>query len=85
MERAEGCNPSKDFSEAEEAKTGYFIFTIMEISIERARKFADENCSECNGEGWTYDVVAPDDRREVYCICAQTNMAEYEAEMREEE
>jgi hypothetical protein len=58
----------------------------MDISKTKANKFADPDCQDgCDGTGWILVEYAPDDLREEYCICAKTNMAEYEAEMREEE
>ncbi len=54
--------------------------TTNEIDYRVARRFGKSDCSECGGEGWTYDDVAVDDRREVYCACAKENMAEHEAE-----
>ena len=65
----------------------------MEISYERAKRFADSKCPECKGEGWFHiqAPVYPDegsptaDIDEDYCMCVKSNMAEWEAEMREEE
>ncbi len=56
----------------------------MEISLRKAERFADKDCPECGGTGWVLVGIQPDDRMESYCICASQNMAEYEAEMREE-
>lgn len=52
--------------------------------MHNAKKYADENCKECHGEG-EVTIGEFDDVENVPCVCASTNRSEYEAEMRSDE
>lgn len=51
------------------------------MNYDKLKRFADEECKSCNGEG----VVMLADGEEIACVCAMTNIGEYEGEMYEGE
>ena len=41
----------------------------MTFDFDRAKDLANPHCKMCYGDGWVWDWIEPDDRREVYCLC----------------